>query len=167
MGDRPIVGLCLSLAAAAFACSLTPACADGVLRLSYVEVHDRILPSANVTSTSVNVVLHLRSDGGLEHLEDRASGSARGGTKSSLRLGADAPRSWHVAGPHQLVSVQEYFTYKRAIQVNVDGDRCTANIGYALNSGATDYQYPRLKTGERATARSVKASNVTCSIQAQ
>jgi hypothetical protein len=138
---------------------------DALLRLSYVETHDRILPFAEVTQTSVSVQLRLSADGMLVHLEDRSSGSARGSGKSSLRLGQNADRSWHVAGPHQLVSIREYYTYSRAIQVTVEGSSCTAKIGYALKPGARDYQYPRLMNGERATARSVKASNITCSIQ--
>ncbi|MBR0801796.1 hypothetical protein JQ615_41405 [Bradyrhizobium jicamae] len=138
---------------------------EAVIRLSYVEVHDRIRPSPEVTSTSVNVLLHLRSGGTVMHVEDRASGSARGAGKSDLRLGRDGPRGWHVAGPHDLVNIQKYYTYSRAIRVTVEGSSCTAKIGYALNPGATDYQYTRLLNGDRATARSVKASNVICSIQ--
>jgi hypothetical protein len=82
-----------------------------------------------------------------------------------LKLGGQQRESWHVSGPDQLVNVTDYYSYKRAIQVTVSGNSCTAKVGYDLKPGQHDYQYNRLTNGERATARSVTATGVSCSIQ--
>ena len=147
--------------------SLPTFAADGgaLIRLTYTEVADRILPFPQVTSTAVNLEIRLQTGGNVQQDEARASGRARGGGKQALRLGKGQQHAWHVAGPNQLVNVRDYYSYKRAIQVTVSGSSCTARIGYNLKPGYRDYQYPRLTNGERATARSVSAGNVTCSIQ--
>ena len=46
---------------------------DSVIHLTYTEVHDRILPEPEVTSTVVNLDIHLQSGGTVQHDEARAS----------------------------------------------------------------------------------------------
>ncbi|MGQ0684165.1 hypothetical protein [Bradyrhizobium sp.] len=89
---------------------------------------------------------------------------ARGDKTVSLRLGRPREHAWHVAGPNQLINVKEFYTYSRAIEVAVSGSSCTARVGYSLKPGQRDYQYPRLNGGARATATSVSAGAVSCSI---
>jgi hypothetical protein len=140
--------------------------ADAVtLHLSYTEVHDRILPFVERTSTGVNLTVQLQSNGAVEHDEARVSRAAHGAGSLKLKLGGQQRESWHVSGPDQLVNVTDYYSYKRAIQVTVSGNSCTAKVGYDLKPGQHDYQYNRLTNGERATARSVTATGVSCSIQ--
>jgi hypothetical protein len=140
--------------------------ADAVtLHLSYTENHDRILPSPERTATAVNLSVKLETDGTVQHDEMRVSNAARGGGGQKIKLGANQGQAWHVAGADQLINVTNYFTYQRAILVTVSGHSCTAKIGYELKPGQHDYQYPRLTNGERATARSVTATAVSCTIQ--
>ena len=135
---------------------------DAVLHLSYVEIHDRILPTPNVTRTDVKLEVRLQTSGKLQQQEERASGrNARGGKKLEVRLG----KGWRVAGANQLINVTDYDSYQRAILVTVSGTSCSAQIGYNLKPGFHDYQYRRLTNGERATARAVTASGIVCSIQ--
>lgn len=136
-----------------------------VVHISYVEVHDRILPLPAVTRTAVALEVHLSTNGTIKQNERRASGAARSDKDLSLRLGRPQEQAWHVAGANQLVNIKEYFTYRRAIEVTVSGNSCTARIGYNLKPGYHDYQYQRLNGGARATATSVSAAAVSCSIQ--
>jgi hypothetical protein len=135
------------------------------LHLSYTEVHDRVLPSAERTATAVNLTVQLLTDGTVQHDEARVSNAAHGAGAMKIKLGGQQGQSWHVAGANQLVNVTDYYSYKRAIQVTVSGNSCTAKIGYDLKPGQHDYQYNRLMNGERATARSVTATGISCSIQ--
>lgn len=48
--------------------------------------------------------------------------------------------------------------------MTVTGNSCVAEVDYQLMPGFTDYRYHRLKTGEPAVARSVKAENLECSV---
>jgi hypothetical protein len=138
---------------------------DVVVRISYVEIHDRYLPRPELTSTSVQSEVRLNSDGSIQQNEARVSGSASGSQTDAMRLGADAGKRWKVAGEHQLLNIVDYITYSRSILVTVNGASCTAAIDYKLKPGATVYQYRRLKNNEIASARSVKATDLKCTIQ--
>ena len=49
--------------------------------------------------------------------------------------------------------------------VTVTGQSCSVQVGYHLKSGYKEYHYTRLTTGEKAVARSISATNATCSIR--
>jgi hypothetical protein len=49
--------------------------------------------------------------------------------QGKIKLGGQQGQSWHVAGPNQPVKVTDYYSYKRAIQVTVSGNSCSAKIG--------------------------------------
>lgn len=158
----------LAALVATLAAGLSPTFAadgDSVIHLTYTEVHDRILPFPELTSTVVNLDIHLQADSTVQHDEARASGTAKGAGSQRIKLGKEQGQSWHVAGPNKLVNVRDYYSYTRAIEVTVSGNTCDARVGYSLKPGYHDYQYPRLMNGERATARSVSAGNVACSIR--
>jgi len=157
---------CLIVLVAALLLTRTSfASGDTVVRISYAEVHDRVLPSPRITSTTVALEIHLIANGTVEQHETRASGPGHSNNNLSLRLGRPREQAWHVAGPNRLINTRDYYTYTRAIEVTVSGNSCTARVGYSLKPGQRDYQYPRLNGGARATARSVSAGTVTCSIR--
>jgi hypothetical protein len=146
---------------------LTRACDaadETVVRVTYTETHNRVLPFPEVTSTGVSLEVHLSVSGKVDQRERRASGRARGGDNLSLRLGQPRELAWRVAGPNKLINIKQYFTYSRAIEVTVADGGCTARVGYNLKPGQHDYQYPRLHGGARATATAVSANSISCSI---
>ena len=155
------------LPSAIFALTITCANAgeETVARISYIEVHDRIKPFIELTSTHVNLEVRLNTDGTIQQSEGRVSGTAKGSGSANLKLGEKDRHFWKVAGPNELLNTVDYKSYKRAILVSVKGSTCTAQIDYKLKDGFTDYQYRRLKDGSDAVARSVKATNLTCSIK--
>jgi hypothetical protein len=161
-------GRSLMLAAACL-CGLaaTAAADEAVIRITYTEIHDRIKPTANLTSTKAELEVRIQQSGELKQSEQRASGGASRDRKAEMQLGASTGRgAWRVQGENEIVNTVDYPSYERAIFVTIDGDKCTARIGYSLKSGFTDYRYTRMKTNEPAVARSVTAKDVTCSIKA-
>jgi hypothetical protein len=136
-----------------------------VAHISYTEIHDRTSPFAEVTSTAVWTDIRLQRDGAVLEDEARKSGRASGHHSKSLKLGGNSHTRWKVAGPHELINIVDYISYRRAILVTVHGQSCTAQVDYKLKPGFTDYRYHRLKTGEVASARSVKATGLSCSIR--
>lgn len=135
------------------------------LRVSYTEIHDRIKPTANVTATKANLRVHVQDSGAIRQDQDRSSGKMTKGSSKGMRLGGTGGGSWRVAGPNQLINIVRQTSYQRAILVTVNGKSCSARIAYNLNAGESEYRYIRMKTGEIATARSVKAEGITCSIE--
>jgi hypothetical protein len=138
---------------------------DVVMKISYNEIHDRILPQAELTTTAVRLDVRLDASGSVQHNEARVSGSASGGGSRTIKLGANQGQAWKVAGPHELINIADYISYRRAILVTVNDKSCTAQVDYKLKPGFNDYRYHRLKNGAEAVARSVKANGLTCSIQ--
>jgi hypothetical protein len=139
---------------------------EAVVRVTYTEIHDRIKPTANLTSTKAELEVRIQQSGEVRQREQRASGGASRDRKAEMQLGATTGRGiWRVQGENEIVNTVDYPSYERAISVTIDGDKCTARIGYSLKSGFTDYRYTRLKTNEPAVARSVSAKDVTCSIK--
>ena len=138
---------------------------DVIMKISYNEIHDRILPQAELTTTAVRLDLRLDTSGSVQQSEARVSGTASGGQSRTIKLGANQGHAWKVAGPHELINVVDYISYRRAILVTVHDKSCTAQVDYKLKPGFNDYRYHRLKNGAEAVARSVKANGLTCSIQ--
>ena len=140
--------------------------AEGVtMKISYNEIHDRILPQAELTTTAVQLDVRLNADGSVQQNEARVSGSASGGRSRTMKLGGGQGHAWKVAGSHELINVVDYISYRRAILVTVHDRSCTAQVDYKLKPGFNDYRYHRLKNGAEAVARSVRVNGLTCSIQ--
>lgn len=91
--------------------------------------------------------------------------TAFGQSSKDLILGPGKIEEWRVAGKDKLVNIEDYISHRRAILLTVREGSCTAEVDYELKPGFSDYRYHRLKTGEAAVARSVKAHNLRCSVQ--
>jgi len=141
-----------------------PAAADVTVTVSYVEVHDRILPTASVTRTRVQLEAKLQQSGAIAQSEQRASGRASGASTKALKLGAGGRGVWRVVGANQLINIVQYPSYERAILVTIEGTSCSVKVGYTLKPGFSDYRYKRLTNSEPAVARSVTPQDVNCSI---
>ena len=142
-----------------------PARADEVtVRLSYIEIVDRVSKPAELTETKVTAEVRVDAGGGVKIDEARASGSQRGGRKLELKLGSRTNDAWRVAGENVLVNVRDYESFTREIRVKVEDKGCVASIAYVLKDGFKDFRYRRLKNNEKATARSFAARDVSCAI---
>ena len=135
------------------------------IKVSYKEVHDRILPFIETTTTNVENSVIINTNGKILSQENRSSGRAFGQFSKELVLGPGKNEEWRVAGKDKLINISDYISYRRAILLIVRGSSCTADVDYELKPHFSDYQYHRLKTGEAAMARSVKAYDVRCSVQ--
>ncbi len=146
----------------------SPAAADDVIiRITYVEIIDRILPYPNVTRTTARLEVRLGAGGALQHNEGRTSGKTQRVSPLTLKLGGQQKNeTWRVAGPNRLINITTHESYERAILVTVSGQSCTAAVGYNLKPGHTEYRYNRLTTGEPAVAKFVVARDVVCTIEA-
>ena len=135
-----------------------------VVRISYTEVRDRILPFPQKTATNAQLEVRITGTGTVQHTESRVSSGTLVGKAAALKLGTAVNQGWQIAGPSQLINVAGFQSYERAILVTVSGLSCTARVAYNLKPGYADYRYRSVKTGENAVARSVSAVNTTCSI---
>jgi hypothetical protein len=135
-----------------------------LVRLRYVETHDRVLPFAEQTTTNVAVEAHISQNGAIQSKEARASGKYSRDYDKQLTLGANQGQEWRVAGKNRLINIVDYISYRRAILLTVSESACTAEVNYQLKPGFSDYRYHRLANGEPAVARSVVASELNCSV---
>jgi hypothetical protein len=136
-----------------------------IIKISYKEVHERILPFVETTTTNVDNEVTLNTDRKISSHEDRSSGRAFGQSSKNLILGPGKNEEWRVASADKLINIADYISYRRAILLTVRGSSCTAEVDYELKPGFSDFRYHRLTTGEAAVARSVKAYDVRCSVQ--
>lgn len=136
-----------------------------IFKISYKEVHERILPFVETTTTSVENEVTINTDRKISSHEDRHSGRAFGQSAKDLILGPGKNEEWRVVKADKLINIADYISYRRAILLTVRGSSCTAEVDYELKPGFSDFRYHRLTTGEAAVARSVKAYDVRCSVQ--
>src|SRR5688500_18519034 len=98
---------------------------EAVIKITYTEIHDRIKPTANMTSTKAELEVKIQQSGELKQSEQRASGGASRSRAKEMQLGATTGRgAWRVQGENEIVNTVDYPSYERAIFVTIDGDKC-------------------------------------------
>jgi hypothetical protein len=129
---------------------------------------DRVLPSEKVVaghhdiSAVIDQSAKVRTELQTEHARRR--GSVKVSEEESNRdLGPNEHSHWRVASKDKLIYISEFLTFRRAILVSIGNGSCTAEAAYTLKPGFSDYHYRR-RGGDVATARSMTASNLTCSV---
>jgi len=119
-----------------------------------------------MATTHHDMTVTLSSTGELRHSEQRfVNGAQIYAIDEAMHLGKGEKLEWRVVGQKALVNNREYKSFWRAILVTLRNGECIAQVSYKLKTRFDDYQYTLLPSGIPAVARSIRADNVTCTIQ--
>ena len=162
----------LFVAALFVGAATTPASADTVLTIEFVETHDRLDPEPKAGIIVKHTIeATLTADNHVTERDQRQGGGRnRSLSKETEARGAIGDNSawatWRVMGPHQLerLFVGRGFLVKIDVEVG-PGDACAANVAYLLRSGDSAMMVRRLDNSEPARVSKPEVLSAQCSIR--
>jgi len=152
---------------------IAPASAQQInIHLDFDQEFDQVWPSSALVWQFVQVSATLNAHGEMSATSDFSTAPPHKGKKgrsesheeSQLRLGATSENEWKVVDKNKLINIVDFFSFKRAILLTVNGSTCTAEVDFELKPGFSDYEYKR-KNGSFGVAKSVAGRRLNCSVQ--
>jgi hypothetical protein len=164
--------LLTGLSAAAFCFPIAGASAQQInIHLVFDQEFDQVWPASKLVWQVIQVNATLNPHGQMnatsifstDPRRKKKNWRSESHEESELRLGASSENEWKVVAKDKLINIVDFFSFKRAILLTVNGSTCTAVVDFELKPGFSDYEYKQ-KNGSFGVAKSVTARRLNCSV---